>query len=129
MTTLWAHLDDSGVYPLELLSYEVKGWVQLPAGTSIEAAITLMLVKGEWQQRPAITAPTIRAAKEGWIVAYAAAPDGAVCEVVDRDLGWLDSVKAEGGALQFILADAGPYQLEVTAPLPWLGRTDNVVLA
>lgn len=128
MNTLWAHLDDSGVYPLELLSYEVEGWKQMPAGTSIETAVTLMLVKGEWVERPAVKAPTVTRSKEGWVIAYDA-PKGAVCDVVDRDLGWLDTVDATGDRLEFVLADAGPYQLEITAPLPWLGRTDNLVLA
>lgn len=129
MTALWAHMDDTGVYPLELRSGEAEGWVRLPAGTSIEAAIAMMFVKGAWQARPAIAAPTITAAKAGWIVVYATPLEGAACDVVDRDLGWLDQVPSEGGALTFLLADAGRYQLEVTAPLPWLGRTDNVVLA
>jgi hypothetical protein len=52
-----------------------------------------------------------------------------VCDVVDLHLGWLGSADASAGALAFVLADAGRYQLEVTAPRPWLGRTDNLVLA
>lgn len=128
MTKLYAKMDDSGLYPVELQSSQREGWVALPPGTAAEVAIRLMLVKNEWAERPAIKAPTVSRNKEGWVVAYET-PKEAVCDIVDRDLGWLDKVEASGDRLVFVLADAGPYQLEITAPLPWLGRTDNLVLA
>jgi hypothetical protein len=128
MTSLYAKMDDSGLYPVELQSIPREGWVALPAGTAAEVAVAMMLVEGAWVARPAIAAPTITRTDAGWAVAYTA-PDGAVCAVVDRDLGWLANVEALGGYIEFLLGDAGPYQLEVTAPLPWLGRTDNLVLA
>ena len=128
MTALYAKMDDSGVYPAELKTYAAEGWVALPAGTTVEVAVGLMLAEGAWVARPAIAAPTVTRGAEGWVIEFAA-PDGAVCDVVDPYLGWLGSADASAGALAFVLADAGRYQLEVTAPRPWLGRTDNLVLA
>ena len=128
MTALYAKMDDSGVYPAELKTYAAEGWVALPAGTTVDVAVGLMLAGGAWVARPAIAAPTVTRTDAGWEVQYTV-PEGAACDVVDRDLGWLDSVAASGGLIAFMLADAGPYQLEVTAPRPWLGRTDNLVLA
>jgi hypothetical protein len=121
-------MDDSGLYPVELRSSSLEGWVALPAGTAAEVAIAMMLAGGAWVARPAIAAPTVTRSAEGWVIEFAA-PDGAVCDVVDPYLGWLGSADASAGALAFVLADAGRYQLEVTAPRPWLGRTDNLVLA
>lgn len=128
MTALYAKMDDSGVYPVELRSSPLEGWVALPAGTAAEVAIAMMLADGAWVARPAIAAPTVTRGAEGWVIEFAA-PDGAVCDVVDPYLGWLGSADASAGALAFVLAEAGRYQLEVTAPRPWLGRTDNLVLA
>lgn len=128
MTALYAKMDDSGLYPVELRSSPLEGWVALPAGTAAEVAIAMMLAGGIWVARPAIAAPTVTRGEEGWVIEFAA-PDGAVCDVVDVHLGWLGSADASAGALAFVLADAGRYQLEVTAPRPWLGRTDNLVLA
>lgn len=128
MNKLWAKMDDSWVYPVELRSEEAEGWLALPAGTPAETAVKMMRADGEWVIRPQITAPTVTRTADGWLISYAA-PDGSACDVVDRDLGWLDRVEAAGGSIQFVLADAGPYQIEVTAPRPWLGRTDNLVLA
>lgn len=128
MVDLWARMDETGVYPLEIKTVTANGWVAMPHGLACEVAAAMMLVNGEWVDRPAVKAPTVTRSKEGWVIAYDA-PKGAVCDVVDRDLGWLDTVAATGDRLEFVLADAGPYQLEITAPLPWLGRTDNLVLA
>lgn len=128
MNKLWAKMDDSGVYPVELRSEEAEGWLALPAGTPAETAVKMMWQPGEWIARPEIAAPTVTRNADGWVIAYGT-PDGTVCDVIDRDLGWLDSITADASAIQFVLADAGPYQLEVTPPRPWLGRTDNLVLS
>lgn len=127
MNRLWAKMDDSGVYPVELCSTEAEGWLALPAGIPAEIAVRMMLVEAEWLVRPEIAAPKVTRSPEGWTVQYAA-PDRTACDVVDRDLGWLDRVEAEGGVIQFVLPDAGRYQLELTPPRPWLGRTDNLAL-
>lgn len=128
MTPLWARMDETGIYPVELQSAAADGWLLLPAGTPAEAAVKMMVVDGVWVTRPEIAAPTVTHTADGWMVSYAA-PDGSVCDVVDRDLGWLDRVEASAGFLAFVLADAGPYQIEVIPPRPWLGRLDNLVLA
>lgn len=119
-----------GQYPVSLGASDrvPEGAMLLPDGVDVAIYATKWLVEGVWVARPEISAPTVTQTVDGWMVSYAA-PDGSVCDVMDRDLGWLDRVEAAGGSIQFVLADAGPYQIEVTAPRPWLGRTDNLVLA
>lgn len=128
--TLWARMDDSGCIPQELRSYATEGWVQMPAGLSIEDAAALMLVKGAWQARPRAPSPSIRPTKSGWKITIDGLPEGACCDVYDRDFHeLLDDVPAEGGVIAFLITDPGTYQLDITVPTPWIGLTVNVVLA
>lgn len=127
----YALMDETGQIPVALgrSARPPVGAMHLPNVPDVSALAGRMLVDGSWIDRPTLAAPVITQTAAGWMVAYVDVPDGAICDVADRDLGWLDRVDAEGGAIEFTLPDAGPYQLEITAPLPWLGRTDNVVLA
>lgn len=129
MTKLWARMDEAGCIPQELRSYATEGWVPMPSGLSVEAASGLMRIKGDWLARPRVAAPTVTAVKGGWQVVIDGLPDGARCDVYDRDFHeLLDDIPAERGTIAFLIADPGQYQIDITAPAPWIGRTVNVVL-
>ena len=129
MSAVWARLDAQGCIPQELRSYAAEGWVQLPAGLSMEDACTMMRVEDAWLPRPRVTAPVVKAVTGGWIIVIDGLPEGAVCDVHDRDLHeMLDTVMPEAGVIAFLLIDPGTYQLDITAPAPWIGLTQNVEL-
>ncbi len=92
---------------------------------ALEAYAAMMFVEGVWVPRPAISEPVI----SGNIVRIEGVPDGASCEIRDRDFNYIAAVvAAESGIIEFQINDAGTYQLEVSAPLPWLSKTVNVVI-
>jgi hypothetical protein len=126
--TLWARM--AGDIPQEWRSYATEGWVQMPAGLSIEEASGLMLVNGEWCPRPRVTALQIARGKSGWEIHSHGLPEGACCDVYDRDFHeLLDDVPAERGVIAFLITDPGTYQFDITVPTPWIGLTMNVELA
>ena len=84
-----------------------------------------MFVNGVWVQRPTIPDPVII----GNIVLFEGVPDGASCEVLDRDYNYVAAVvAAESGVIEFQIDGAGSYQLDVSVPPPWLAKTLNVVI-
>lgn len=92
----------------------------------LEAYAAMMFVEGVWVARPAPNEPVLT----GNIVRFEGLPNGASCEIRDRDFNYVAAViAAESGIIEFQIADAGTYQLEVSAPLPWLSKTINVVIA
>jgi hypothetical protein len=105
--------------------------LHLPAGAvavngTLETYAAMMFVDGVWAPRPAPDEPVIT----GNILRFEGLPDGASCEIRDLDFNYIaGQVDAVDGVIEFQISDAGTYQLEVSAPLPWLSKTINVVIA
>lgn len=135
MMQIYARLDPTGTYPHELRGFIDKtienppGMVAMPQGKSIDECGLLMLIEGAWTIRPAIEKPAIRRTDTGFAVRFENAPIGATCTIFDLDYSvMLGEVAADALTIEFEIAQAGRYQLDVVAPLPWLGLTINVVL-
>ena len=135
MMQIYAKLDPTGTYPHELRSFIDKtietppGLVAMPAGKTINECTNLMLVNGLWGERPIIEGPIIESIAGGFSVVFAFVPDQATCSVFDLDYSvMMGEVAADALTIEFEIAQAGRYQLDVVAPLPWLGLTINVVL-
>lgn len=127
MSGIWVRMDGAGILPLEMKTYPVEGWLELPPGLSMEAAAVMMLCDGQWCPRPCIAAPSQEQVTEGLVVGFQDLPEGAVCEIFDRAFQEvLDRVPARKGCITFMIADPGTYQLDLTAPAPWIGLTLNV---
>lgn len=132
---IYATLDPTNTYPLELRSFIAvldqppPGMFALPAGKTIDDCAALMRVEGLWVPRPVFGKPVIGRTTTGFTIRVDPAPQFASCTIFDRDYGViLGEVAADDLVLVFEIADAGRYQLDFTAPLPWVGLTLNVVL-
>ena len=133
---IYAKLDPTGTYPQELRTFIVEldeppvGMVAMPTAKTINDCASLMLVNGLWVARPIIERPIIESIADGFSVVFAFVPTtGTTCTVLDLDYSvMLGEIVAENMEIMFQIASAGRYQLEVTAPLPWIGLTLNVVL-
>lgn len=122
----FAIMSDDGTYPTSVWSTNIaslsapNGAIDAPDGVE-----TMMLTDGAWVQRPVIPDPVVMDS----IVRFEGVPDGASCEILDRDYAYVAAVvAAESGVIEFQIKDVGTYQLEVTAPLPWIPKTLNVVI-
>ncbi len=131
----FATMDATGTYPQELRGFidqdgdTPPGMVVMPQGKTIEEYGALMLIEGAWTIRPAVQKPAIRQTQTGFEVRFDNAPAGSTCTIFDLDyMVMLGAVAAEALTIEFEIAEAGRYQLDVVAPLPWLGLTLNVVL-
>lgn len=132
----FARMDATGTYPQEMRGFidqdkdTPPGMIALPEGKTIDGCGALMLIDGAWVKRPAIQKPVIRQTATGFTVRFADAPLGTHCTIFDLDyMVMLGEVAADALTIEFEIAEAGRYQLDVVAPLPWLGLTLNVVLA
>lgn len=135
MMQIYARLDPTGTYPLELRSFIDKtietplGMVAMPAGKTIDDCAALMRVEGLWVPRPVFGQPIIDRTTTGFTIRVDPAPKAASCTIFDRDYGvMLGEVAEDGLVLVFEIAEPGSYQLDFTVPLPWVGLTLNVVL-
>ena len=135
MMQIYATLDPTGTYPQELRGFIGKlteapvDMIAMPADKTINDCAFLMLVNGLWVARPIIERPIIESIADGFSVVFAFVPDRAICTVFDLDYGVsLGEVAAENMEIMFQIASAGRYQLDVTAPLPWVPLTLNVLL-
>lgn len=129
----FAQMSEDGVLPLIIRNDPPEprsAWVAMPPGVNMSDCAGMMLINGEWQPRPRAAAPAIARVTLGWEVRFDGVPDGASCDVYDRDFQeLLDDVPANQGSIAFLITDPGTYQLDVTVPAPWVGLTLNVVLA
>ncbi|MEC8197348.1 MAG: hypothetical protein VX228_13800, partial [Pseudomonadota bacterium] len=91
------------------------GAIAIPAEMDGAAFLGFYMVDGELRQRPASPVPVKQA--EGWQID---APGGAEVEVYDLIGGEVmaHEMLAPGTSFAFSLADAGRYQVAVSAPLP-----------
>lgn len=96
--------------------------IELPPGISAEQAMNMMWTGEAWQARPQILDPTVSDDEGFPVLEFADLPDGAICEVIDRDTGGsLVHLEPDAeGNLMLTLGEAGPFRVEVTAPLPFM---------
>lgn len=119
----WARMDQTGTLPLEMRTYPAPGWVAMPAGSDATLA-ALMLQDGVWVPRPMLPAAVEAMGPAGLIVIVEGLPDDAVITVHDIETGELLAVEGPvEGTVELMFADAGRYQLDASAPRPWMGWT------
>jgi hypothetical protein len=126
MMKTFAIMSDDGTYPTSVWATNIAH-LSAPEGTvdAPEGAETMMFVNGFWIQRPVVPDPVVI----GKMIRFEGIPDGASCEVLDRDYAYVAAVvAAESGVIEFQIDDAGSYQLDVSVPLPWLAKTWTVVI-
>jgi hypothetical protein len=123
----YAAMDDTGTYPLVVYTTNIAGR-PVPQGMIDAPNLVegMMLTGGQWVARPALADPVLT----GNVVRFENIPEGTFCEVLDLGYQFIaGQIEATNGIIEFQIADAGTYQLEVSAPLPWLSKTINVVIA
>lgn len=102
------------------------GAVALPEGMSPDIATRMYVADGVWLMRPVVSVPLSRSGVD-YRASWEGLPDGAtatVCDIAGNVV--LGSVEAVGGALEVHLPDPGQYEIDITAPRPWIGATVRV---
>lgn len=127
MNRCFAFLDADGCpYQLGAEAAVPDGSVPLPEGMTPEIAALMYVADGEWLMRPVISPPIER---EGlsYSASWGDAPDGAVAIVTCCTTGnRLGPFAASGGSIRTPELPPGEYEIDMTAPKPWLGFTVRV---
>ena len=120
----YAMLDATGVYPHTAGRGVAlpKGALETPGDLLPAQIIRMMLDDGVWVPRPevppmAVTPP---------LVTCEGLPTGSTVTVSDGETGEVLATLTDPISLE--LPDPGPYQIEVTPPLPWLPLSQRVIV-
>lgn len=96
------------------------GAVALPGEVTAEVAMRMMLLDGQFVQRPTLTEPElgVRQAR------FTGLPLGTTAVIDDILTGYQMATLPEvNGVIEIELPDLGLYRIEVTPPRPWLPMT------
>ena len=117
-------LDPTGVYPHTAGRGGVlpEGAVETPGDLLPAQILRMMLEGGVWVARPEVPPLVIAPPR----VICDGLPPGTVVTVVDGETG--ETLATLTDPRFFTLPDPGPYQVDVTPPLPWLPLSQRVVM-
>lgn len=127
MNPCFAFLDADGCpYQLGAEATMPEGAVPLPEGMTPEIAAAMYVRDGGWLLRPVIAPPVLRDGP-AYSAVWSDVPDGAVARLMDCATGSrLGPFEASGGVIEITELPPGEYELDMTAPKPWLGFTVRV---